>query len=157
MSKANRKGRSKTGPRFVQMFHYVMDSAAWRSLSPAERTVLLELARRYDGANNGRLAMSERDAARACNISRTTASNAFDRLVECGFIECTQRGAFSVKTRLAAEWRLTYHRCDRTGATPSKAFLIWKPGMKPPQNAEHGTRIEPLRDQNRASQALHAA
>jgi len=123
----NKKGRSKSGPRFVQLFHYVMDTPAWRSLSPNERCVLLEIARRYDGSNNGRLGLGVREAADLCNINKDTASRAFHALHERGLIECAQAGHFDFKQRHAAEWRLTWCRCDRTGASPSKAFVTWSP------------------------------
>jgi hypothetical protein len=34
---------------------------------------------------------------------------------------------FNVKSRLAAEYRMTLYRCDVTNASPSKAFMQWRP------------------------------
>ncbi|MGO4841263.1 hypothetical protein AB4144_54305, partial [Rhizobiaceae sp. 2RAB30] len=67
---------------------------------------------------------------------------AIARLVAMGFVEVTERGAFSRKIRHAAEYRLTEHKCDRTGQLPSKAFMRWRP--KPSENSEHGNTT--LRD-----------
>ena len=58
----NHKGRSTT-ERFVSLPHWMLQSPAWRSLSPVARGVFIELAAIYNGSNNGRLALSARDAA----------------------------------------------------------------------------------------------
>lgn len=126
-NRANNRGRSKSGPPFVQLFHYMLDSEAYRALKPAERAVLTELARRFNGHNNGFIALSARDAAERCNVNKDTATRAFGRLAELGFIERTQEGAFSYKMRHAAEWRLTWLPCHRTNAKPApKAFTEWR-------------------------------
>lgn len=126
-SARKRRGRRPGGPRFVQLFYYVMDCAAFHALKPAERSVLLEIARRYDGTNNGRIGLSVREAAAHCNINKDTAARCFHRLVALGFIECAQEGGFNYKARHSAEWRMTWQRCDRTGQIPTKAFLKWSP------------------------------
>ena len=48
----NHKGRSTT-ERFVSLPHYMLRSAAWRSLSPVARCIFIELAAIYNGSNNG--------------------------------------------------------------------------------------------------------
>jgi DNA-binding IclR family transcriptional regulator len=98
---------------------------AFLSLSHAARALLFELASRYNGRNNGMIGLSVRDAARRCRMAPGTASKAFAELVEKGFIECVQKGAFSLKSRHASEWRLTWEVCDVTGALPSRAFMNW--------------------------------
>lgn len=105
----------------------MMESAAWRSLSAAERVVYIEVRRRYNGKNNGWIALSVRDAAARCNINKDTASKAFATLQARGFIECVTPGGFSRKVRHATEWRLLDERCDKTGAMPTKAFMRWRP------------------------------
>src|SRR5206468_4901344 len=84
-----------------------------------------EIARIYDGTNNGRLALSVRDAAKRCRIAKDTASRAFRELQERGFIECMKQGGFSCKIRHAAEWRVLEHTCDVTGRLPEKNFMRW--------------------------------
>jgi hypothetical protein len=39
-------------------------------------------------------------------------------------------GGFSRKLRHAAEWRITYLKCDRTGARPTNAFKTWRPEIQ---------------------------
>lgn len=105
----------------------MLNSLAWKALKASSRAVYVVLAQRYNGSNNGRIALSARDAADLCNINKDTATKAFRELIELGFIECATPGGFSRKVRHATEWRLTQHRCDLTGALPTKAFVRWRP------------------------------
>jgi hypothetical protein len=148
MAKTNRKGRSKSGPRFTQVYHYLQDSVAWLDCTPAERAVYLEIAKLYNGGNNGALGFSGRTAAERCNINRETAYNAFRGLTARGLIECATPSRFTRKTRHAPEWRLTCERCDVTGALPSKAFLRWRRADPKSSHSDlkHGTEIGPDRD-----------
>mgnify|MGYP005751691617 CR=1 FL=1 len=126
MGKANRKGRSRGGPPFLQLFRYMLESPAWLSLSCQERVVYMEVARLYNGLNNGFLGLGVRMAAERCRINKDTASKCLAVLVERGFLECAQPASFSTNSRQAAEWRLTTYRCDRTHQPPSKAFMRWR-------------------------------
>jgi DNA-binding transcriptional regulator YhcF (GntR family) len=127
MTRAGTNGRSKPGGTFIQIHHFMMGTPAWGSLTPAQRAVYVAIAARYDGKNNGRIALSHRDGANLCNINRETAGSAFHRLQEIGFIELVTPGGFSRKTPHAAEWRLTMYLCNVTDELPSKAFLRWCP------------------------------
>lgn len=122
----NRTGRSKGSGRYVMLQHYLLNSAAYLSLSPAGRAVLVEIFRLYNGGNNGRLGLSVRIAAARCRIARNTAARAFDELQDRGFIECVTQGGFSLKLRHASEWRLTHLKCDASGQLPSSPFMRWQ-------------------------------
>jgi hypothetical protein len=111
----------------VRLYRWLLDAPAYLSLTCAARAVLVEIARNYDGMNNGRIGLSVRRVSERCNIARGTASRAFTELQERGFIECTTKGAFSRKVQHASEWRLTWWSCDVTGASPTKEFLKWGP------------------------------
>jgi hypothetical protein len=91
------------------------------------RCVLIELAAIYNGGNNGRLALSVRDAAEHVCCSKTTAARAFTELTDKGFIDLCSRGHFDRKTPHAAEYRLTMHSCNRSQQRASKAFMSWRP------------------------------
>jgi len=133
----NHKGRSTT-ERFVSLPHWMLRSPAWRSLSPVGRSVLIELAAIYNGSNNGRLALSTRDAAERARCSKNTAARAFSELIQKGFVDLCSRGHFDRKTPHAAEYRLTLHACDRTGERSSKRFMNWHPDQ--PQSVAGPTR-----------------
>ena len=109
--------------RYFQLHHYMLKTDAWRALSAQARAVYVQIGSRYSGTNNGRLALSVRDAASECNLSRETASRALHELVDLGFTEETRHGGLSRKTRVASEWRLTAFRCDLTGAPKTCAFM----------------------------------
>jgi hypothetical protein len=131
--KAFKNGRSRGSGRFVALHHFLLNSAAWRALTPYDRAVYIEVVKAYDGTNNGRIALGVRRIAAQANVGKNTAVRSLERLVELGFLEQAQAGAFDYKVRHATEWRLTQYRCDRTGALPSKAFMKWRP-----ENTEAG-------------------
>jgi len=107
MAKHNKKGRSKTNGGFICLFHRVVDCLAWQQLKPTDKTVYLLLARKYNGFNNGYIALSIREAARNGRMAPGTARKAFSSLIEYGFIKCRQRGSFDWKKSHASEWELT--------------------------------------------------
>jgi hypothetical protein len=61
MAKKHDKERND---RYFQLHHYMLKSDAWRGLSQAARVVYIQIGFRYNGANNGKIAYSVRDAAR---------------------------------------------------------------------------------------------
>ena len=124
MARHNNKGRSRRSlARFVGLEHYMLDSAAWFSLNAVERASYFEIARLYNGSNNGQLAMSGRRLAGLLRVNKSTGTRALSTLVEKGFLEVVRPSAFSLKTKRATEYRLTAHRCDVSGGLPSKAFM----------------------------------
>ena len=127
MARHNKTGRSKTNGPFVLLPHFMLNSAAWASLFPQDRAVYVELRRRYNGRNNGRIGLSVREAAELCRMNRDTAARSLRRLEEAGFIEMVTPGGFTRKDRHSTEWRLTTDLCDVTGAPASKAFQRWRP------------------------------
>jgi hypothetical protein len=127
--RANNKGRSDGQLRYVALFHWVMRTPAWRTLDCVSRAAYLEISSRYAGrgSNNGRIPYSLREMAAALGVSKETARRALVKLQELGFIVMTKKGAFSVKVRVATEWRLTEFACDVTGAIATKDFARWQP------------------------------
>jgi hypothetical protein len=121
----NATGRSRGDVRHVRLYHWLLDSPAWKSLKPVERALYIELAQRFNGSNNGHIGLSVRDAGDALRISKNTAARAFMTLQKRGFVEVVRRGHFDRKQRHASEWRLTEHPCDVTGELATKAFMRW--------------------------------
>jgi hypothetical protein len=120
----------------VQLFHYLLDSAAYQSLSLKARAALMEICRRYDGGNNGRIVLSVREAAERMNCNKETASLAFRELIKKGFVQPAKLGWFSIKFRHSTEWRLTFYRDDVSGELPTREFQRWPAGT-----SRHGTEI----------------
>lgn len=112
---------------FAAVERYIMQTPAWRSLTPVERAAYLEYCYCYDGRNNGAIQMSARVMGDRLGMDKATASRAIRELILHGLIETARHSSFTLKLKLAAEYRLTAYTCDATGAMPSKAFLKWKP------------------------------
>jgi hypothetical protein len=145
-----RRGRNHSGPNFIRLFRYALDSAAYISLSSPARSALIEVVRAYNGANNGKIVLSERQFAERMGCDRKTVRKALHELIEKGFIEPRVKGAFSVKFRRATEWRLNDRRCDASGIEQSQAFLRWQ---NPDPNAQtksksRGEKLPPYRGKN---------
>ena len=150
---AKRDRTHKGEGRYVTLHHYLLGSPAWLGLTVAARAVYVEVAKLYNGSNNGRLALSVRDAAARCNIARDTANRAFRKLVDAGFLEETRHGGLSRKTRIASEWRMTAHYCDLTSSMASKIFL--QRGRQPVLNdGRECPKTGPVLSQNRASDGV---
>ncbi len=138
MPKHNATGRSRTGHPFVQLFRYMLNSAAWLALSPSAVKVYIAIAKHFDGINNGRILFSARMGVSECGLSKDTVRKAFCELERLGFIICTKRGAFSYKIRHASEWRLTVMPCNVANLAPTKEFMSWRP-----INLKRGTNFSP--------------
>ena len=98
------------------------ESPAWRSLTGAAVKVYVELRRRYNGGNNGKLSLSLKEAATLLGLSKTTVGRALDQLVERGFIKRTQEGHWY--GRRAAEYAVTDRSLD--GHPPTNAWQNWR-------------------------------
>ena len=61
-SKVNAKGRNYDA-KHVRFYWHLLESEAYRHASPVARCLLTELEYRYNGENNGYIAMSVREAA----------------------------------------------------------------------------------------------
>jgi hypothetical protein len=148
---ADKRGRSLTKERFALVPVSVMRSAAYQRASLPARAILFELAALYAGTNNGHLGLSVRQAATLLHCAKDTASRAFRELSEKGLIEAAYIGNFKAKVSpLASEWRLSWRRCDRSGALPSRAFLNWKPHNA---NLKSGTTGRTVRSDREDSSA----
>lgn len=123
-----KRSKRDSHDRYVALSHWMLRTAAWRDLDCVARCAYIELSGRYRGpkSNNGRLPFSVREMAVALHVSKATASRAFDRLQDHGFIVEAKRGAFNCKVRHSTEWRLTEFGCDVTNALPTKDYARWE-------------------------------
>lgn len=119
------KNKNRSKGKFIMLRHDIYDSEAWRSLSPKARCVWLELARRYNGINNGDIGLSNREAGKACNISKNTGGKALIELEEKGFIKVTAYSGFKNKYRVANRYALTHERYQ--DKPPTNEWRNWKP------------------------------
>jgi transposase len=121
-----RRRRPKRSQRsvspFVKVHWYVLDSQGWHDLSLMARCAYVELARRYDGANNGMIGMSARDLGKRLNRSPSHAAKALRELEDAGFITITKQGTFKRKNRLASEYRLNAFISDIDSDLPDRKW-----------------------------------
>ena len=54
--------------RHIRLYHWLLRSEAWQSLSANARAIYIEMATRYNGSNNGQIPFSVRDAANRAHI-----------------------------------------------------------------------------------------
>jgi DNA-binding MarR family transcriptional regulator len=127
MPSRKKTGRSDKEARHVRLYHSMLKTGAWKSLTANARVIYVEIASRYGGpsSNNGRIPYSVRDAAKSLKIGKSTAAKAIQQLQDRGFIVEVTKGAFSRKIRHATEWRLTEFGCDITDALPTREYLRW--------------------------------
>lgn len=144
-SRVNATGRNSTS-RFARLDHRLLNSNAYRSLSPNARSLLVELTMLDNGENNGSLYLSVRDGAHRMGVADlSAASRAFDDLSDMGFIAMTQDAHFRVKaaeTSRARCWRLTWLAGPgRKG--PTMEFLEREPEAKTParKRMERGQKV----------------
>jgi hypothetical protein len=123
--KAKKRG-SKTG-NFVMLHWWFMDCVAWATMKLGPRMLYVELKRRYNGTNNGRITLSHREAAALMNIHRNTVGNWFHELQERGFIRET-RGHCLGPSGIGetSHWALEEEPTDDM-RTPPKSFMSWRP------------------------------
>jgi hypothetical protein len=124
------KGGGGAAERHIRLHFWVMNTDAWKALSPDSRAALLELYRLFNGSNNGALFMSCRTLGRAINCDRMTANRALWALESHGFIRAKDRSGYDYKAveadRRATTWVLT--EFPHGTALPTKEFARWKAG-----------------------------
>ena len=107
---------------FVPVYYDLMDSPAYKSLSPKARCLMLELHRLEYPNRNGHIVMSEQQAAIALGCAKNTASKAFEELIDRRFIKKSQEGNWYLKK--ATEWTLTFLKVN--GREPTDDWKDWK-------------------------------
>jgi hypothetical protein len=117
---SKRRGRRTSGPPFIQLFRFIKRSQAWHDLSLPARCALIELIDRYNGINNGMIGLGVRTLADELRCSQATATRALRELDDSRLASATTPGFWRGKR--ATEWRLMFHRCDKTGDLPNKSW-----------------------------------
>lgn len=125
------RGRSKK-PQYAPIPYELLESPAWRSLSPAAVKVWCELRTRFKRFNNDRLQLPLSYASKRLRLGRTTVARALAELEEKGFIEKLRQGEFL--GHQAALYRLTSEPVvDQNDRLIQGATNDWK-SWRPPQS-----------------------
>jgi hypothetical protein len=118
----SRKRKRDHTARFVGLPHYMLKSAAWRTMPPNAKAVLIDVWQRHNGSNNGEISYAVREAE-GIGLSKDQAGRALDICEERGFLVCTRESAFTVKTKAARLWRITAEKYRNEPATMD--FMRW--------------------------------
>ena len=118
-----KKGVIESKERFIRLTYPLIESQAWRWLGPISQSVYIELRRRFNGSNNGRISLSLSEAAHILKASKSTISKALNQLETHGFIKLIKKGYFT--GRMASEYALTDEQLD--GYPPTREWRQWQP------------------------------
>lgn len=147
-------GRSEIPNRFVGMPYWVLESPAALRLSGNAFKVLVYLAKRFNGSNNGTLRFGVRTGCTARNrqtkqledvpigLARSVQQRALKELLEAGFIREVTPSSFHQK-RLVREWRITW--LPTNGGLATNEFTHMIPDTSPLSGTESAAP-EPLTD-----------
>ena len=118
-----KKGIIESTERFVKLTYPLIESEAWKWLRPISKAVYIELKRRYNGLNNGKISLSLSEAAHILKASKSSISRALKQLETHGFIKLIKKGYFT--GRMASEYALTDEQLD--GYPPTREWRRWQP------------------------------
>ena len=119
----SKKGIIESTERFVKLTYPMLESEAWRWLRPISQSVYIELRRRFNGSNNGRISLSLAEGARILRASKSSIQKALVELEQHGFIKLIRKGYFT--GRMASEFALTDEQLD--GYPPTREWRQWQP------------------------------
>ena len=118
--------RAKLAP-FVPLLKETLDTPAWKALSHGARSLYAALKRRYNrnNHNNGRLWLSQRDAAQEIGSHHNEIARWFRELQFYGFIRMKTPGGLGVLGKgKAPHWRLT--ELGYMQDPPTREFTHWQ-------------------------------
>ena len=136
-TKPYKHGKRGVG-RFVQLPEWLLASQAWASMKPGPRALYVELKRRYNGSNNGKIFLSHREAAKALSVGRDTVGGYFAVLLERGFLVQTRGHCLGpAGIGQAATYALTEDVLDGQAATKDFMRWQWPKKQKPRRKSQH--------------------
>lgn len=140
MTKINHKGRNKHTP-FIKLHRGVTNSAAWKALTCEAKCLILLIWERHNGANNGTIPLSHREARKALGIGNTKTSKAFREAQAHGFIIERNKGSFDWKMGAgqgrATEWEITAEPSD--GKPAKMSYRNWQNQIAAPDVGADGS------------------
>ena len=94
--------------QFVGLPYAMLKDPAFMALSTDAVRALIEIHLGFHGMNNGQIAFSTRQAMQCLQSGSERAKRALDQLQVTGFIVCRAHTSFTMKTKKAREWEITF-------------------------------------------------
>ena len=91
MASSKPKGRARKA-RFAGIPHHIMDCPNYILIGGWESRLLLEIAKQYNGSNNGDMSAAWSQLKNKGWHSKGTVNKALKNLLRCGFIQLTRQG-----------------------------------------------------------------
>jgi len=103
----NNKSRSKyDSSQYLRLSYNMIKSPQFRSLGGNDIRVLLEIASRHNGYNNGRIGAGLVDLADVLMMGKSTVQSSLKNLQKTKFIKLRKLGKF--QGRIASEWEVAF-------------------------------------------------
>lgn len=117
--------RARKG-QFVKIDDWVMNSFSWQQLSAQARALFLEIKKRHNGFNNGKIGLGVREAGPSINVHFKTVGKYFIELQKKGFIVAKHAPTFHTgKGKRSTEWEITDEPVPPDKHS-RKLFMEWK-------------------------------
>lgn len=118
-NKVNATGRNQhETEQYLRIMYNMLRSPQFRSLGGNDVRVLLEIASRHNGFNNGRIGAGLEDLADTLMMGKSTVQRSLNYLRQTKFLKLRKPGMFS--GRIASEWEVTFLKAD--GVEPSNEW-----------------------------------
>jgi len=136
---------------FTKMVRHTMNTPAWRALSQSAQALYPWVKLEWKGPNannNGRIALSVRQAAEAMGSSINTAARAYHDLQAKGFLVVRRGAHLGVKGKASTpEFEITEIPMPGPNAKASRLYAQWREGADFPvqKAAIRKRRLRPTR------------
>ena len=104
------KPHKRARGQYIGLPYSMLKHPAFQALSSDAVRVLLEMHLGFHGINNGQIGFSLRQAQRCLKSGSERAKRAIDQLQDYGFIVCHSNSSFTMKTKKAREWEITFQQ-----------------------------------------------
>jgi len=126
------KRNEDRGEHFAAMIRNMMNTPAWRALSPSAQALYPWLKLEWRGPranNNGRIALSVRQAAERMGVGVNTAARAFHDLQAKGFLVVKRHAQLGVRGQATSpEFELTEIPLPGDRTRPRQLYADWREG-----------------------------
>jgi hypothetical protein len=129
---------------FVGITTTVLDSQAWKAMSPHARLVYLAIKRNYNhkANNNGRLYLAGRKGTDQTGFTKDTVLKCIRELIHYGFAVVTKGATLGVNGSGRSSYLRLTELGTRADPTPTRDFLKWD-GVMFSEGKSHGSRNLP--------------